>query len=294
LKAGVVKVDASVVDCLTRLVAQVAHVTKTIVLEDKIEITPALSYSDTIIYRCLPTLKSEQEAFSGLLSSAVYRELSGKVESLRDENSSEDFVRIPPFALQVFERAGTDADLGKVVLEMRNSHSKTRSYLTELDQTMRSPDIPLRQKLRDKAKLQKAINVLFAPLSTSQGVSLLTVSIAGGLNEALNPNELYNAIGSKGFNFDKIIGWLISKGEEAYWRFRLRPFHATSEKYLSHSNSDIGRIVTKHFSREISESDFQFERGFQKMASSLNAVVEQVFPPEPTLSHSVEGNEHRS
>ena len=205
------------------------------------------------LYVALPQFKAEhaaQHRFRGELA-AKYSDFKQILFALKQQVDGEEIIAIPPIALEVLEIANTQDDLGTAVLEVRQKYEQLRKYFTELDEIMQSKAQSPRTKLGEQAKLKKAISKLFSAKEVD-GLTVLT-TFATELNETIDLKAMADAEG--GIDWKKIVGSLIRHAEDIYWRFRLRPLHATKRRYLDLASKRVADNVRHHFGHQLIERD---------------------------------------
>ncbi|MFZ5542500.1 MAG: hypothetical protein ACOZJZ_03000 [Pseudomonadota bacterium] len=252
-------------DLYGHLAGQTVALAPYVVLEDRLRVPVVTPASSLSFYLGLSHVQAEQRA-SRLYANALasrYAEYKTVLKELRASVDGEDRLAIPPIALQILDRAARPEDVPGLVLEQRHRYAKVRALFAELDETLRSDAVAPLQKLKAKARITKSVRKLFERAELDQ-ISLLT-SMAGGLNETVKAEDLIKEAEVSDVAWSKIIGWLIAKGEVEYWKFRLRPLHATKKRYLSIPKAQTAAIVQRLFSHQLSPQDYEFAAMWERL-----------------------------
>ncbi|MEW6705189.1 MAG: hypothetical protein AB1430_10100 [Pseudomonadota bacterium] len=252
-------------DLYGHLAGQTVALAPYVVLEDRLRVPVVTPASSLSFYLGLSHVQAEQRA-SRLYANALasrYAEYKTVLKELRASVDGEDRLAIPPIALQILDRAVRPEDVPGLVLEQRHRYAKVRALFAELDETLRSDAVAPLQKLKAKARITKSVRKLFERAELDQ-ISLLT-SMAGGLNETVKAEDLIKEAEVSDVAWSKIIGWLIAKGEVEYWKFRLRPLHATKKRYLSIPKAQTAAIVQRLFSHQLSPQDYEFAAMWERL-----------------------------
>jgi len=132
------------------------------------------------------------------------------------------------------------------------------------------------RKLKAKVKICKAINKLFKT-NELDGITVMT-SFAKHLNESIDIGDMLKDADLSDINWTKFIGFLIEKAKTVYWKFRLRPLHATKKRYLETSSKQIRNVIKRHFGHEVTQDDIHIAQKFSqevehvKTTNNINKV----------------------
>jgi hypothetical protein len=176
--------------------------------------------------------------------------------------------RVPPIALEVLDLAPTSIELGDAVIRIRKKYSSLRRYFCDIYQVLSEPTVPLKEKLKERADLERAIAVLLAGTKQSDRLAK-SVSFASAINDALPPEALMELAEPSGIGIGKLVDRFIESAVDAYWRFKLRPLHSTKDRYLSFSKANIGALVSRHFGVTFDSSDWSYCDRFDNRMSVL-------------------------
>jgi len=226
-----------------------------------IENNKKLSYSPncSVIPMYLATDRNiEEKAFNRALQNGLaglYPDYRDTLLNLRAEVEDDDFVRIPPIAFEVLNRISRLEDLPNEMLEARDRYKDLRKQFYDLDETLRSDDLSLIDKLKAKNKILIGINHFNSSLSAESG--LAATSLANGINDTVKLDKQDDGFQFEDIHWTKLLGKTISKAESTYWEMKLKPLFSTKKSYLDASKSDMRKIIKKLFEHELSNKDIE-------------------------------------
>ncbi len=225
-----------------------------VALEEITEIPLVASAHLLPLYLRLEDIQAETREFRRFEDAlaAKYADFREALFAIR-QKTDRDVIRIPPIALEILADAPTREHLGESLLKTRNSYAAVRRNFAEAEDCLRSEDRTPKQKLVELAKIRKSINALFTT-DELDGVTV-TTSFARRLNDTTKIDQFADGVAPSDINWTKLIGWLLELAESACWKFRLRPLHATKERYLQTTQAHLKQVVHKHFGHEITKAD---------------------------------------
>lgn len=223
--------------------------------EDLLELPLVLNFKQTPFYLLHPDIQHEEEASLLLHKSLAkqYKDLTNKLHFIRSQTDGNEFLRIPPIALEALYLCDNLDDLGYVVLDLRQKYRGIRNLFAELDEIMRSGDISPMEKIKEQYKILKSIDALFN-CEEIDDITMLT-SFGKNLNDISKFSHLLDMSNPSFINWKGLIDLIIEKGSAAYWKFRLKPLFSTKKRYLQISTNEIYSIIKKHFGYSIAEKD---------------------------------------
>jgi hypothetical protein len=259
----------------TALYATATTMGMDVVLEDELDIPLVLSAHETPVYLMLPDIRREQNASLILHKSLSerYEDFRQTLMAIRSELDGPDAIRIPPVALQILAKADKQEEIGSVLMEIRKRYASVRSQFAELDEILRSDDKSPKSKLKAKMKIARSVNSLFSSTEldkisvlTTFGKRLNDTTKIAGVSDGLDPGDI---------NYTKIVGYLIEKAEASYWKFRLRPLHATKKAYMDITSREITAVIKKHFGHEVTQRDAAIVKNYFQEVESIRAKLDE-------------------
>jgi hypothetical protein len=270
--------DPAVADRVLKwAMSSLLNTTKELVVEDGKQIAVVPSWSGSIVWRHHPLVREEDAAFTGLTRSLAerYSDLREPLLALRSSVEGDNQFRMPPIALQVLTRADRTQDLGDVFLDIRHQYRKVRAYFASVEAILDDPHLPLAKKLKEKAGVERAVVELLGKSHEDSAFTRMT-SFARTLNDSVAAEKLLDGVKAGDVSLGKLTGRLIGLAETAYWRFKLRPLHATKKAYLALSSAAIGNAVKTHFHHDVTRSDNEQIKGFEDLIKSAFALVKKL------------------
>ncbi len=262
---------------LTWTMASLLASAKDLIIEEQKQVSMVPSASASIVWRHHPVLREEDDAFTRLTKSLAerYSDLRELLLASRGAAEGDNQFRMPPIALQVLSRADRTRDLGDVFMEIRHQYRKVRNYFSSVEAILDSPDVPLTKKLKEQASIERAISELIGKENARDSFTRMT-SFNRTLNDSVAAEKVLDGAKAGDVSIAKLVGRLISVAETAYWRFRLRPLHATKKAYLALSSTDICGAIKRHFGHEVTQSDQDQIKGFEDLIKSSFSVVKEM------------------
>jgi hypothetical protein len=262
---------------LTWAMSSLLSTTKELIIEEQKQIPIVPSASGSIVWQHHPIVREEDDAFVNLTNSLAerYSDLRELLLDARGSVEGDNQFKMPPIALQVLTRADRIQDLGDIFSEIRYQYRKVRSYFTSVEVILDDPDVPLTKKLKEKAGIERAISELIGKQYEGDSFTRMT-SFARALNDSVAAEKILDGFKAGDVSISKLVGRLINIAETAYWRFKLRPLHATKKAYLALSSTDISSAVKRHFGHEITQSDKEQIRGFEELIKSSFSLVKDM------------------
>ncbi len=247
-------------------------------LEEMTEIPLVASASLLPLYLKLDDIQAEARAFRRFEDALAskYADFREALIEIR-RKTERDVLRIPPIALEVLAHARTLEHLGESLLKTRKDYATVRRHFAEAEDCLRSEDRTPRQKLKELAKIRKSINALFTT-DELDGVTVMS-TFAKGLNDITKIDRFADGVAPSDINWTKLVGWLLERAESAYWKFRLRPLHATKARYLETTQAHLKQVVRKHFGHDITAADIARADRYLKEIEALKRIA-----PEPADS----------
>jgi hypothetical protein len=199
----------------------------------------------------------------------IHGQLSAELLANRIRLDGPSHIPLPPIALEVLDKANNLEQVGEVLLESRRRYDKVREYFRELDATLISNTVPLKEKYKAEIKLNEAIRRLLA-VGRLDEVSALG-SLAKG---ALDIVELEFKIGENGevvfaLPLGRILKKIADVSQSAYLQYRLRPMYSTVTRYLGTNSVQIKNIIHKHFHYTIGTSELKLGQSYAAQVDDL-------------------------
>lgn len=224
---------------------------------------PLLGREEAALYRAATSLQK------------VYGDLAVTLAKLTEELHGPGLA-FPPLALQALDKASSPAELGAVVLDMRERYAKVRQRFAEIDDVLRSEDTSLSAKLIARAKLERSVESLVGEAGGHAERIDSYVTLARNLSEMVPVERLLDGLQYGDVGVSKVVAKLVGSTPRLLLRLRLRALHGTKKTYLQLTGAGIRRLAAKHFNAELTGADTARLNGFHSLVQSLMAIGDQV------------------
>jgi len=230
------------------------------------------------LFTMLPAVRAEARAAKALQTSLAH--VSGQLRRLmlaeRGDLDAPDAIPISPIAADVFHRCRSREELAERTLQVRRQFSGLRERLADVDRSLRSPDVPLRAKAKQKASLTRMFRSLFGRRVRSNAT--ISFSFANEANDIVSLDDLRDGADWGDLSYGKLAGLLLSRAETSYWRLRLRPLHRVRKRYLDLSKTALGAAIRPFLGRDLTAADLRSTSEYYRDARATAQQIAKSYP----------------